>query len=180
MPFNRTGETSIRPIGDRGRERDMKSYITGDLPGCPGSLERDGVQPEVVATSPGLFPRVPVDFLGKENKEKSKQGVIVCLPCHWFSAGAVSKHKPLPCGCPEWQSRWAHIHPGPSPALGLMGLATKGFRSKCKLSTRPCSCGSWGLWVWPIGRILLVSEAPAPIPAVLAFTFRAGLQVCSF
>lgn len=56
-----------------------RSYVTGDLPGCPGSLERDGIQPEVVAASPSLLPRVSVDFLDKENKEGSEQEALpVC------------------------------------------------------------------------------------------------------
>lgn len=61
-------------MSDRGREN-LMSYITGDLPGRPGSLEWDGIQPEVIATSPGLFPRVSVDFLDGENREMSEQGV---------------------------------------------------------------------------------------------------------
>lgn len=56
-----------------------RPYVTGDLPGRPGSLERDGVQPEVVAASPSLLPRVSVDFLDNENKEGSEQGALpVC------------------------------------------------------------------------------------------------------
>lgn len=46
----------------------MGSYITGDLPGCPGSLEGDGIQPEVVTASPGLLPGVSVDFLDGKTK----------------------------------------------------------------------------------------------------------------
>lgn len=42
--------------------------ITGDLPGCPGSLEGDGIQPEVVTASPGLLPGVSVDFLDGKTK----------------------------------------------------------------------------------------------------------------
>lgn len=57
----------------REREREegenVRSYVTGNLPGCPGGLERDGVQPEVIATIPDLFPRVSVDFLVGETKK---------------------------------------------------------------------------------------------------------------
>ena len=47
----------------------VRSYITGDFPRCPCRLEWDGIQPEVVATSPGLLPGVPVDFLVGETKK---------------------------------------------------------------------------------------------------------------
>lgn len=50
-----------------------EAYITGNLPGGPGSLERDGVQPEVTATSTDLFPGVSVDFLDQENKGQNEQ-----------------------------------------------------------------------------------------------------------
>lgn len=57
-----------------------RPYVTGDLPGRPGGLERDGIQSEVVAASPSLLPRVSVDFLDKQNKEVSER---VSLPvCH--------------------------------------------------------------------------------------------------
>lgn len=89
------------------------SYVTGNLPGRPGSLERDGIQPKVVATSPGLFPRVSVDFLDNENKDMSEQEVsnsmsAVC----WFCVGAAPKHVPTALlvprmarsmvPCPSW------------------------------------------------------------------------------
>jgi hypothetical protein len=41
----------------------LESYITGDIPGHPCSLEWDSIQPEVIATSPALLPGIPVDFL---------------------------------------------------------------------------------------------------------------------
>lgn len=54
----------------------LESYITGDIPGHLGSLEWDGIQPEVIAPSPVLLPGVSVDFLVEEtetliNKEQS-------------------------------------------------------------------------------------------------------------
>lgn len=74
--------TAVRPISDRGTGS-PRSYVTGDLPRRPGSLERNGVQPEVIAASPGLFPRASVGFLDGENRKLSEQGVrtpyLVCF-----------------------------------------------------------------------------------------------------
>lgn len=68
-----------KTYGSQRASENTRPYITGDLPGRSGSLEWDGVQPEVVAASPSLLPRVSVDFLDKENKERSEQGVLpVC------------------------------------------------------------------------------------------------------
>lgn len=69
----------VKAISDRGRES-PRSYVTGDLSGCPGSLEWDGIQPEVIAASSGLLPRVSVGFLDGENREPSEQGVRVPQP----------------------------------------------------------------------------------------------------
>ena len=56
-------------VREREEGENMRSYVTGNLPGCPGGLERDGIQPEVIATIPGLFPRVSVDFLVGETQK---------------------------------------------------------------------------------------------------------------
>lgn len=46
----------------------LGSYITGNIPGCSRSLERDSIQPEVIAASPVLLPGVPVDFLQERTR----------------------------------------------------------------------------------------------------------------
>jgi hypothetical protein len=66
----------------------MGSYITGDLPGHPGSLERDGIQPEVVATSPVLLPRVSVDFLDWEQACESVGSTSTAYECVLSRSGS--------------------------------------------------------------------------------------------
>lgn len=63
----------------------QESYITGNIPGNPGSLEWDGIQPEVIATSPVLLPGASVDFL----VEKTKTLMNKEQPCYMVSAGIM-------------------------------------------------------------------------------------------
>lgn len=95
----------------------LASYITGDIPGRLGSLERDGIQPEVIATGPVLLPGVSVDFLVERtevlvNKEQP-------LPaCYLVSAGIMFQ------GCLR---SWLLMMLGDVPTLGIMELTVKDF-----------------------------------------------------
>lgn len=98
----------------------LESYITGNIPGCPCSLERDSIQPEVIAASPVLLPGIPVDFLWREQEHLGEKQPLP--ECYLVSAGLNRNQAPGISGSTS-----------PSEAGGLLpnsrvdGTGHKGF-----------------------------------------------------